>query len=121
MPIFLQIEAKYKLLKVLNWKNLTDTKTFWFEIHSFSGDKDLNLKGEGPLKMLSSGVLRMLTVPLFCSEVDSIFAQLYTTRSECSRMKPDLVEAVCYVKYGLKAFKEFPSHYKIPVEALTDA
>ncbi|TRY64079.1 hypothetical protein TCAL_15266 [Tigriopus californicus] len=84
-----QLEEKDKLLKMLSWKNTTNTAAFWFEVHMFGDGSEKH-----PLSLLSAGVIRMLTVPLFCCQIDQIFAQLHAFRRKCHHSKPQLVETI---------------------------
>lgn len=111
-----QLQEKDKLLKMLSWKNTTDTTAFWFEVHMFGDDSEKH-----PLSPLSAGVIRMLTVPLFCSDIDRIFAQLHVFRQKCHNLKPSLVEAMCHIRFGLSRMNHSPTSFKPPLAILTDS
>jgi hypothetical protein len=111
-------EAKYRLMRMLDWKNRNNTRLFWLDIHTF-GDAT---GGNRPLRALSNGALNLLCVPMFDATVDKMFRQIATFKCENQgRMSPALVEAVLFCKNGLLKSREMSSSFQVPVKWLANA
>lgn len=107
--------GKYRLMKMLEWKNRKSTLAFWQEVHDF-GDST----GNFPLRVVSNGVWKMLCVPLFNQDITRLFRVVNGLRKSLRYLEPDLVEAVLVCRIGLKRMGKETSQFQPPPELIRD-
>ncbi len=113
-----QVLAKYRLMKMLDWKNRRSTLAFWQDVHDF-GDST----GNFPLRVVSTGVWKMLCVPLFNEQVSRVQRQVNEMRRSLSSSKgldPDVLESLLVVKSGLRRLGKDVAHFQPPHQLVKD-
>jgi hAT family C-terminal dimerisation region len=64
------------------------------------------LPGNYCFQPLSTGIIRMLCLPISNAEVERVFSQVNLTKSsQRSLMKGHLLESILYCKFGLSKFE----------------
>jgi len=102
-----EIEEKTKLLKTLNFAS-SSTEAFWCEVHNFQ-----DAAGNFPFRQLSSGVIRMLCLPISNAEVERVLSQVTLVKSSRrSALKLDLPESILFCKFGLSKFGKSSKDFK---------
>ncbi len=109
------IKSKYRLMKMLDWKNKRSTFLFWQEVHDF-GDAT----GNFPLRVVSNGVWKMLCVPIFNEEISKTFKLVKHMRKSLRFLNSELSESVLICKIGLKRLGRSTAHFQPPPELLKD-
>ncbi len=90
------LEACFHQLKARDWTS-KETDTFWCEVHNFQDISDAF-----PFRKISSGVVRMLCLPLSNAEVERVFSQVTEVKSKLrTNIKTELLESILYCKFGL--------------------
>ncbi len=108
-----EIEEKTKILKTLKFSE-TQTESFWLSVHNY---KDPG--GNSTFKPLTSGVIKMLCLPISNAEVERVFSQVNLVKNcRRSKLKSELLEAILYCKFGLSKFGQSVADFKPPVALL---
>ena len=108
-----EIEEEAKLLKTVKLQE-SSTEAFWCTVHN-----NQDAAGNFPFRQLSSGVIRMLCLPISNAEVERVFSQVNLVKN-CRRsgLKLDLLEAILHCKFGLSKFGKTVEDFKPPVSML---
>ena len=107
-------EKKGKLTEPTELTDKMETFPFWMKVHNTK-----NLAGGYSFRELSSGVVRMLTLPVSNADVERIFSQVNVVKTfKHSNMKTNLLEAILTCKYGLSRTETRVDDYVIPVKLL---
>ncbi len=113
-----QVLAKYRLMKMLDWKNRESTLAFWQDVHDF-GDAT----GNFPLRAVSTGVWKMLCVPLFSPAVSGVLRQVSELRRTLASrrgMDADTAESLLIVKAGLRRLGRDTAQFQPPQELVKE-
>jgi len=102
-----ELEEKTKLLKTLSFTS-SSTEAFWCEVHNFQ-----DAAGNFPFRQLSSGVIRMLCLPISNAEVERVFSQVTLVKnSRRAALNLDLLESILFCKFGLSKFGKSAKDFK---------
>ena len=111
-----ELEERAKLLQATNIESIKSggTEAFWTAVHNYQDSTNSN-----PFHQLSSGVLKILCLPISNAEIERVFSQVTLLKnSKQSTMKSELLEAILYIKFGLSKFDKKVPDFKPTVEML---
>ena len=111
-----ELEERAKLLQATNIESIKSggTEAFWTAVHNYQDSTNSN-----PFHQLSSGVLKILCLPISNAEIERVFSQVTLLKnSKRSTMKSELLEAILYIKFGLSKFDKKVPDFKPTVEML---
>ncbi len=110
------IEDRYKQLRSMEWKNLTDNHVFWLGVHNF---EELSTSPEHPFRLLSGGVLKLLCVPLFDITIERgmRYRKNFMTANR-ERMSDSLVDSSLLCSDGLARASSTSATLEFPVRWL---
>ncbi len=92
-----EIEEKCHQVQLQTWKE-KNTEKFWLEVHNKQ-----DAAGNFPFRILTSGVLKMLVLPISNSEVERVFSQVTLIKDKKrAGMKTDLLDAILFCRFGLR-------------------
>ena len=109
------ILSKYRLMKMLDWKNKSNSLVFWQEVHDF-GDST----GNFPLRVISNGVWKMLCVPMFNQEVGRVLERAGALRARLAYLEPRVLEDTIVCKLALQGLAKDTTHFQPPAELVRD-
>ena len=108
-----QVEEKSKLLKTVEFSE-NQTDSFWLAVHNYKG-----AGGNFPFRPLSSGIIKMMCLPISNAEVERVFSQVSLVKNcRRSKLKLELLESILYCKFGLSKYNSSVADFKPPVEML---
>ena len=91
--------------------DMDNTERFWLQVHNIKIGDDYKFRP------LSTGVIKMLCLPLSNAEVERTFSAttyLKGTRRTC--ISTPLLESMLHCKFGLKRLGQKPSKFVVPRE-----
>lgn len=111
-----KIEFQWTKLNLIDWKNISNTATFWTEVSQY---KDAS--GENPFNELCNLAKCLLVLPWSNAEVERAFSQLNLVKTGLrNRMGNTMINAILTIRAALRRLGKCCRDYEFPDNMLKD-